>query len=65
MMLIITIEGIMVFDFASIVADIYFKKVLDIDLNLFGPMIFRIIGLVLGMILTVYGVILYKRYKKS
>ncbi|RHU07480.1 MULTISPECIES: hypothetical protein [Erysipelotrichaceae] len=64
-MLIITIEGIMVFDFASIVADIYFKKVLDIDLNLFGPMIFRIIGLVLGMILTVYGVILYKRYKKS
>ena len=64
-MLIITIEGIMVYDFASIVADIYFKKVLDIDLNLFGPMIFRIIGLVLGMILTVYGVILYKRYKKS
>lgn len=55
----------MVFDFASIVADIYSKKVLDTDLNLFGPMIFRIIGLVLGIILTVYGVILYKRYKKS
>ena len=65
MLLIITIEGIMVFDFASIVADIYSKKVLDTDLNLFGPMIFRIIGLVLGMILTVYGVILYKRYNKS
>ena len=62
--LVAVVEAIVVFDFTSIVVDIYTKMVLNLNLNLFGPMIYRIIALVLGIILIIYGIILYKKYRK-
>lgn len=62
--LVAVVEAIVVFDFTSIVVDIYTKKVLNLNLNLFGPMIYRVIALVLGIILIIYGIILYKKYRK-
>lgn len=64
MMVALTIESILVFDMISIITEIYMSNAMDMDIQLFGSLIFRGLGLVLGIILLVYGMFLYKKYKQ-
>lgn len=64
MMTALTIESILVFDVISIITEIYMSNAKDMDIRLFGPLLYRGLGLVLGIILLVYGMFLYKKYKQ-
>lgn len=64
MMTALTIESILVFDMISIITEIYMSNAMDMDIQLFGPLLYRGLGLVLGIILLVYGMFLYKKYKQ-